>query len=64
MVEKKQIYGIETMKQISKDRLCIRCLGCNKLELEDFNGTYRCEYFIQAEGDTNVDKQRSKNEIN
>lgn len=25
---------------------CINCLGCNRLELEQFNGTYRCENYV------------------
>lgn len=25
--------------------LCITCLGCNRLEDENFKGTYRCEYW-------------------
>lgn len=32
------------MKQINKNTVCYRCLGCNKLELEDFKGTYKCQY--------------------
>ena len=36
------------MKEIKKNKLCHYCLGCNKLELESFNGVYRCNNFIQA----------------
>lgn len=33
------------MKQIKKNTLCYYCLGCNKLELVDFNGVMRCKGF-------------------
>ena len=36
------------MKQIDEDRKCHTCLGCNKLELEDFNGVYRCNNYIKG----------------
>lgn len=31
------------MKQISEKTACYSCLGCNKLELEWFNGVYNCK---------------------
>lgn len=34
------------MKKIEKNKLCHYCLGCNKLELESFNGVYRCNNFV------------------
>lgn len=34
------------MKQIEKNTLCYYCLGCNKLELEKFNGIMRCKGFV------------------
>lgn len=33
------------MKQIKKNTLCYYCLGCNRLELEAFNGILRCKNF-------------------
>ena len=39
------------MKQVEKDKLCKYCIGCNKLELEQFNGVRNCSNFIQAEPD-------------
>ncbi len=34
------------MKQIKKNTLCKYCLGCNRLELYDFNGVMRCKDFV------------------
>lgn len=31
------------MEQIGKDRLCFTCYGCNRLEVDYFNGVYRCK---------------------
>lgn len=36
------------MKELKKGTLCKKCLGCNKLELEEFEGIYRCNNFISA----------------
>lgn len=36
------------MKQIDHDKKCYTCLGCNRLELESFNGVYRCENYIKG----------------
>lgn len=33
------------MKQIDNKKLCKYCLGCNKLEDENFDGVMRCKYF-------------------
>lgn len=44
------------MKQLDQDKLCKRCAGCNRLLLEEFNGVYRCENFIEME--------RKRNETN
>jgi len=33
------------MKQIEKDRLCAWCNGCNKLEIEEFEGVRNCANF-------------------
>ena len=34
------------MKQIDNKKLCFYCLGCNKLESENFAGVMRCNIFI------------------
>lgn len=34
------------MKQIDNKKLCKFCLGCNKLEDENFNGVMRCKDFM------------------
>lgn len=44
------------MKQIDKQYLCYACYGCGRLELEDFNGVYRCKNYIK--------KERAKDEQN
>lgn len=28
--------------------LCMYCLGCNRLELDDFRGTSKCKSFVNA----------------
>ena len=33
------------MKEIDKDKLCSTCLGCCRLEQEEFNGVYRCNNY-------------------
>lgn len=30
---------------------CYRCLGCNRLLIKDFKGTYRCPNFIPGTGE-------------
>lgn len=37
------------MKQIEKNKLCNYCMGCMKLENEQFNGVHNCSNFIQIE---------------
>lgn len=39
------------MKQIDNKKLCKYCLGCNRLENENFEGVMRCKYFIQGQAD-------------
>ena len=39
------------MKQIDNKKLCFYCLGCNKLENENFNGVMRCKGFIAGMAD-------------
>lgn len=36
------------MKQIEKNMLCLYCMGCNKLELIEFEGVMNCKNFIQG----------------
>lgn len=36
-------YGYKDLKENTK---CKTCLGCNRLELIDFTGVYRCENYI------------------
>lgn len=48
------------MKQISSDKKCFTCLGCNRLELEDFNGIYRCQNYMKGAKDGNC-KNNNKN---
>ena len=28
--------------------LCESCLGCNKMELEDFNGVHKCPNYVDG----------------
>lgn len=39
------------MKQIYNKKLCFYCLGCMKLEDENFNGVMRCENFTAGQAD-------------
>ena len=32
--------------QLEKDKLCYYCLGCYKLEIENFAGVNRCNNFV------------------
>lgn len=34
------------MKELKKGTLCIECLGCNKLLIENFTGSYKCDNFM------------------
>ena len=36
------------MEQIDKKYKCYKCLGCNRLMLEDFKGVYRCNNYIKG----------------
>lgn len=36
------------MKELKKETLCQRCLGCNRLTNEKFEGIYRCNNFIMG----------------
>ncbi len=36
------------MKQLKGDTVCKYCYGCNKLELENFNGVKHCKGFLPA----------------
>lgn len=51
------------MKQIDKQYLCYTCYGCNRLELEDFKGVYRCKNYMKKERakDEQIQKQESTN---
>lgn len=35
------------MKEIDQDKLCKTCIGCNREELKEFNGVYRCKNYIK-----------------
>lgn len=37
------------MQQIEDNKLCIYCLGCNKLEDEHFEGVMNCKNFMMGE---------------
>lgn len=37
------------MKQISGEKICKWCLGCNRLEDEEFEGVMRCRGFLAGE---------------
>ena len=43
-----QSQGIDVMRQISNKKICFYCLGCNKLEDEEFEGLMRCENIIPS----------------
>lgn len=32
---------------------CPTCLGCNRLDLKDFKGVYRCDYYVEGENNEN-----------
>lgn len=32
---------------------CPTCLGCNRLDLKDFKGVYRCDYYMEGENNEN-----------
>jgi len=37
------------MKQFSDEKICKYCYGCNKLELENFEGFINCSNFLPAD---------------
>ena len=39
------------MKQIDNKKLCYYCLGCMKLEDENFTGVMRCKNFTAGQAD-------------
>lgn len=41
------------MKELKKETLCKRCIGCNRLEDENFEGVYRCINFIEWKKEKN-----------
>lgn len=43
-----QAQGIDVMKQINNKKICFYCLGCNKLEDEEFDGVVRCGRFTAS----------------
>lgn len=47
---------------MKKGTKCETCLGCNRLELMDFMGIYRCDNYIG--GMTNGDDSGRNTEIN
>lgn len=38
--------------------ICVKCLGCMRLEDENFKGIWRCDYYKEAK-----DENRNTNEI-
>lgn len=46
------------MKQLEQDKLCKKCVGCNRLEISEFNGVYRCNNFIEMERKKNEQIQK------
>lgn len=54
-----QAQGIDMMKQISNKTLCFYCLGCGKLEDEEFEGVVRCGNFTASSN--NWQKEWKKN---
>lgn len=38
------------MTEIKKDKLCFYCMGCNKEEIELFNGVRNCKNFAPTIG--------------
>ena len=36
------------MKEIDKDKMCKTCIGCNREELENFYGVYRCDNYVRG----------------
>ena len=45
------------MKQIDEKYLCFTCHGCSRLEIETFQGIYRCNNYMKKEGAKDEHKQ-------
>jgi hypothetical protein len=43
--------GFMKTNQLIADSICIKCLGCNKLEMTFFKGLKECQYFVSANKD-------------
>ena len=39
---------------------CTTCIGCNRLELENFEGYYRCENYVKGDKNVRQDKNNSR----
>lgn len=46
------------MEQIDEKYKCYKCLGCNRLENENFRGTYRCPNFVLGIGEKKDEQNR------
>ena len=36
---------------------CLTCLGCNRLDLKDFKGVYRCDSYVEGEKNDRLEKK-------
>lgn len=52
------------MKQISEKTACYSCLGCNKLELEWFNGVYHCKNQVKVISKPEINENITKAQNN
>lgn len=52
------------MKQINNNTICIYCLGCMKLENENFDGVMNCKNFIQGKDTTEFYKKLKEGKKN
>lgn len=52
------------MKQFNEDILCYYCLGCNKEELDDFEGVRNCKGFIAGMDTTEFYKKLKEGKKN
>lgn len=50
------------MKYKELKGLCKNCLGCNRLEDQNFDGVYRCEYATDKQIDVEDLRKELKNE--
>lgn len=41
-----------------KETKCYSCLGCNRLEIKSFQGTYRCNNYIRGINDFRIQNRR------